>query len=747
MSAAHTPTASIAPASPIRVLHLYRRFAPDFTGDGLYYQRLIPHMQALGTTHAVLATETLGGAAQQTLEGLPVHYLAESACGGKPWALHRWLMAHAHTFDVLHLHTHVDWRLSAYVLVRTLGKQVVFSCSLDDSPLELLAHYNRFARPVARLLLRSINVFVAISPRLYRHSVQAVAPERVCYIPQGIEDHPGPGPWPDTRHSVRQSLGVADSDVLLLSVGSICERKNAVFLVDMLARIPDPRVKLVLVGPVLEPAYGAQVHARIAQAGLRDRVIEVGFHAEPTLFYRAADAFVFASKSEGFCNVYLEAMCHGLPVVTRYLSGLTDYLFEHGRTGYFATELAPFVDSVQALVDDPALRQRVGQAGREDMLQSYRLDRVAGLYVQLYRRLQSQALAPVATGAGAASAAAPALTFSECAQLSRGPALIGLRPLALPRAMQPVLMVVVDTEAEFDWTRGTRDDTGRVTAMPHLLPFAERLLAMGAKPCLVVDHPVAIGTESAPLLRHLAAQGAELGAHLQPWTNPPYGEPLDAWHSYCGNLAPGLERAKLLALKAALQALTDSPVRTFKAGRYGAGPSTLAQLPELGFDIDLSFCPGYDMRSDGGPDWSAFGAQPAWVGPGRRLLSLPTTGGYAGALGPVLNQTWLPRRWAAQAARLRLGRIHRLSPEGNDLAAMRQLANSLLGAGHRVLTISLHSPSLGPGYTPYAHTPAASASLVASTLAFVDDFQQRHGGRVLTPSAVHAELLASGEGA
>jgi teichuronic acid biosynthesis glycosyltransferase TuaC len=735
-----TANASTVATPPIRVLHLYRRFAPDFTGDGLYYQRLIPHMQMLGTTHAVLATETRGGAPEQTLDGLPVHYLPESAWGGQPWALHRWLLAHAHTFDVLHLHTHVDWRLSAYVLARALGKQVVFSCSLDDSPLELLAHYNPFARPIARLLLRSINVFVAISPRLYRQSVRAVAPERVCYIPQGIEDHPGPGPWPETRHSVRQSLGVADSDVLLLSVGSICERKNAVFLVDMLARIPDPRVKLVLVGPVLEPAYGAQLQARIAQAGLRDRVIEVGFHAEPTLFYRAADVFVFASKSEGFCNVYLEAMCHGLPVITRYLSGLTDYLFDHGRTGYFATELAPFTSCVQALVDDPALRQRVGQAGRADMLKHYRLQRVADRYVDLYRRLGPQA-------PEAADPAAPVLTFSECAQLSRGPALIGLRPLAVPRAMQPVLMVVVDTEAEFDWTKGTRDDTGRVDAMPHLLPFAERLLALGAKPCLVVDHPVATGAESAPLLRHLAAQGAELGAHLQPWTNPPCGEPLDAWHSYCGNLAPALERAKLLTLKASLQALTDAPVRTFKAGRYGAGPSTLAQLPELGFDIDLSFCPGYDMRADGGPDWSAFGSQPAWVGAGRRLLSLPTTGGYAGLLGPLLNQTWLPRRWAAQAARARLGRIHRLSPEGNDLAAMRQLANSLLGAGHRVLTISLHSPSLGPGYTPYAPTPEASATLVANTLAFVDDFQQRHGGRVLTPSAVHAELVASGEGA
>ncbi len=735
---ANAPTGSAA-SPPIRVLHLYRRFAPDFTGDGLYYQRLIPHMQVLGTTHAVLATETRGGAAQQMLEGLPVHYLQESAWAAKPWALHRWLMAQADSFDVLHLHTHVDWRLSAYVLVRALGKQVVFSCSLDDSPLELLGHYNRFARPIARLLLRSINVFVAISPRLYRHSVQAVAPERVCYIPQGIEDHPGPGPWPETRHSVRQSLGVADSDVLLLSVGSICERKNALFLVDMLARIPDSRVKLVLVGPVLEPAYGAQLQDRIAAAGLRERVLEVGFHAEPTLFYRAADAFVFASKSEGFCNVYLEAMCHGLPVVTRYLSGLTDYLFEHGRTGYFASELEPFVRSVQALVDDPGLRRQVGQAGREDMLRSYRLDRIAGLYVALYRRLGKRVLPAEAT----AAPATPALTFSECGQLNRGPALIGLRPLALPRATQPMLMVVVDTEAEFDWTKGTRDDTGRVAAIPHLLPFAERLIAMDAKPCLVVDHPVATGAESAPLLRHLAALGAELGAHLQPWTNPPCGEPLDSWHSYCGNLAPALERAKLLTLKTSLQALTAAPVRTFKAGRYGAGPSTLAQLPDLGFDIDLSFCPGYDMRSDGGPDWSAFGAQPAWVGAGRRLLSLPTTGGYAGLLGPLLNRTWMPRPWAAQASRLRLGRIHRLSPEGNDLAAMRQLANSLLGAGHRVLTISLHSPSLGPGYTPYAHTPEASAALVASTLAFVDDFQQRHGGRVLTPSAVRAELLAA----
>lgn len=713
----------------IRVLHLYRRFSPDFTGDGLYYLRLIPLMAQQGTQHRVLATETLGPAEGADINGCRVDYLATHRLGGKALALHRWLLAHANEFDVLHIHSHVDWRLSAYVMARLLGKRVLFSCTLDDSVPEILATYRPWWRPLALRLMGAIHCFVAISPRLYLACTQAVPPERVRYIPQGIEDRCGPGPWPQQRRQVREALGIADHELMLLCVASIAERKNQEFLVEVLARLREPRARLVLVGPVLEPAYAETLHALIERHGLRSQVIEVGFESDPSRYYQAADAFVFASKAEGFCNVYLEAMCHSLPVVTRYLPGLSDYVFDPGRTGALAQTVEQFVDVLRPLLDDPAARQRIGQAARVEMLRHYTLDRVAQAYVALYR---DDPVLPA--GAAQSSTTAIVNPVTACSQWRAGPALVGLRPL--PPTERPQLLIVVDTEAEFDWSKGTADDSGRVQAISALAPFVERLLAEQAPPCLVLDHPVATGSESAPVLQALGARGAELGVHLQPWSTPPFGEPLDNWHSYCGNLSPQFEAAKLRVLKTAVEKIASAPVRSFKAGRYGAGPATLAQLPLQGLDIDLSICPGYDLGRDGGPDWTGFDSRPAWIGAGHRLISLPTTAGYSGPVSGTLNRHAPGLRLQKALARLHLGRLHRLTPEGNSLGDLLALTQALMRDGQRVFTLSFHSPSLAAGCTPYARTPAEVAQMGDSILRYIDTFRSRWGGDVQLPSSL-----------
>lgn len=76
------------------------------------------------------------------------------------------------------------------------------------------------------------------------------------------------------------------------------------------------------------------------------------------------DVFVHFSRWEGLPNAVLEAMAMGLPVVASDIPGNRDAVV-HGETGYLAKDEVELLEYCLALADDPALRRRMGRAGRE----------------------------------------------------------------------------------------------------------------------------------------------------------------------------------------------------------------------------------------------------------------------------------------------------------------------------------------------------------------------------------------------
>ena len=91
-----------------------------------------------------------------------------------------------------------------------------------------------------------------------------------------------------------------------------------------------------------------------------------------------------------------------------------------------------------------------------------------------------------------------------------------------PRESAPLLLVIIDTEEEFDWSRPLSRDNTSVTSIAAQ-PRAHDLFAKyGIVPTYVIDYPVATSDLAIRTLGELAAGGAcEIGAHLHPWVNPP----------------------------------------------------------------------------------------------------------------------------------------------------------------------------------------------------------------------------------
>ncbi len=731
---------------PLNILHIYRRFHPDYTGDGIYYTRLAKRLSEQGIGGEFLAFETSSpnGQASAVHAGHDVHYLRDCGLPATTPGLLRWLVANLGRFDLVHLHSHIDRYFLGYALARLAGRPVFYSCTLDDSPTQLITDYRPAFRPMARLLMRSIGTFVAISPDLLRRSLETVSPRRVAFVPQGVALHDAP-PGVSGRTAARHALGLAQDDFVLLNVGSVMPRKNQLFLVDALARLRLPRARLVIVGPEIEPDYAQAVRAQVRAQGLEGQVLLAGYQEEAGRYYAAADALVFASTSEGFPNVFLEAMAAACPIVTRHLPGLTDFVVDHGGSGFIANDAAAFAEALAELAHDPARAAAMGRSGRAFAEANLDLDVVAARYARLYRE---------ACGDKPAPEPPPRLNVRGVRALSGGPPALGLRPVAQPATAEPWLQVVIDTEASFDWQEGIATDRGEISSIEGLARHIGLFQRFGIRPTLVLDHPVATTPESAEIIRALHADGCDIGVHLHPWTTPPVVEPKDDWHSFEGNLGPPLEARKIALLAEAVARLTGERPSIFKAGRYGLGPDTVETLRRLGFETDLSLCPSYDYSAMGGPDFRRYDPRPAWYGDTGGVLALPTTAAWQGLLHGAAARL-LPASDSRLGRRLRVSRAlrranllypQRLSPEGNDLPGLCRLVRDLLAQGVRDFTLSLHSPTLTPGHTPYTPDEAALGRLLAVTERFLAAFRDEFAGRFVTTTEMRARLLRADTG-
>jgi glycosyltransferase involved in cell wall biosynthesis len=142
----------------------------------------------------------------------------------------------------------------------------------------------------------------------------ALRPEEIAAIDSG----------PD-KAEARRLLGIPPDKKVILSVGTVCERKDQTTLARGLGLLAQRRHDFVayIVGARWSP-YARAVGRMIAKYGTTDCVQLVPETPDVHTYYRAADLFAFASLNECFPLVILEAMAHGLPIVTTKCIGVSE---------------------------------------------------------------------------------------------------------------------------------------------------------------------------------------------------------------------------------------------------------------------------------------------------------------------------------------------------------------------------------------------------------------------------------------
>jgi peptidoglycan/xylan/chitin deacetylase (PgdA/CDA1 family) len=325
-------------------------------------------------------------------------------------------------------------------------------------------------------------------------------------------------------------------------------------------------------------------------------------------------------------------------------------------------------------------------------------------------------------------------------------------PIRFPEQQPPLLVVIIDTEEEFDWAKPFSRDSVGVT---HIRSQARAQAAFGRyglKPLYAIDYPVATQPPAfEPLREWLQAGTCEIGTHLHPWVSPPFEEPVNNRNSYPGNLPAALERTKLARLTGTIEEKFGKRPTVYRAGRYGYGPNTAAILAELGYQIDTSVVPRTDFGPEEGANFSDRGLDPYWIDREGGLLEVPLTVGWTGLFAAA--GAWLQpfcRTQRAQSLRIpgllaRTGLFERirLTPEGMTADELRRLTRALLARGQRIFSFTYHSPSLEPGHTPYVRSAGELDRFVATIEDYLEFFFGEIGGRAATFQDVRTLCLAA----
>lgn len=372
---------------PIQVLHLLVTTSPG--GGPKHVYDLVRHLPG-DEFEAVVAAPRDGIFFERFHDlGVTMVELPLSRLGVRhlPLALR---LIRRHRVDIVHTHGKGPG-LYGRIAARALGVPAVHTFHGIH-----YSGYSRAGRPLYLQLERRLSklshsiINVSASQEAEGLALKLFSPEQSAVVVNGID-------LDEMDRTVRQSalrretLGIAPDDFVIgcVSRWDPVKRFEILLQAARLLTTRVPRLTLLLVGGGGEEA---RIRRLVGEIGLQDRVIFTGFLGNPIRVYGLLDLYVATSLKEGLPLAPLEAMASGLPIVATDVPGHRDVVVR-GETGLLVPpeDSAALADAIASLVADPAGRRKMGEAGRQRVLEHFAVRSMADKTAQVYRRALAQA--------------------------------------------------------------------------------------------------------------------------------------------------------------------------------------------------------------------------------------------------------------------------------------------------------------------------------------------------------------------
>jgi glycosyltransferase involved in cell wall biosynthesis len=383
----------------VKILFISDVYFPRINGVSTSIRTFVGQLQELGhEVHLIAPDYGVQTEDEHWIRRIPartIYFDPEDRLMKYGAALDKLVELRAENYDLIHIHT----PFVAHYLGLKLGRLLDVPCVETYHTFfeDYLHHYlpwipkamaKGLARMVSRQQCNAVQAIVAPSRPMLDVLRQYGINSTAEVIPTGLQ----PQSFADADGAAfRSKYGIPPNRPVALFVGRVAFEKNIAFLLRMLTHLRQQQPDALLVIAGEGPAEDS-LHAMSKQLGLQDNIQFIGYldrEKELNACYRAADVFVFSSKTETQGLVLLEAMAQGTPVVALAELGTKSILIE-GEGALIAPEDEQvFADKVHSLFSDAGKRQRLGESARQYAAKRWTSRTQAERMLQFYEQLIS----------------------------------------------------------------------------------------------------------------------------------------------------------------------------------------------------------------------------------------------------------------------------------------------------------------------------------------------------------------------
>ncbi len=295
------------------------------------------------------------------------------------------------SFDLIHAHWVLPNGAPAALVARLRGLPLVLSMHGSDIYLAERAVPLSLA---AASTFRAAAAATACSGDLRDRALRLGAPVGlVDIIPYGVDPHAFQ-PDPQAGTLVRAELGLAPEAQLIVTVSRLVHKKGLTYLLEAFPQIVREHPHAVLViGGYGDLRADLERHANELGVAMNVRFPGQLDRTRAARYISAADVYAVPSirdqggNVDGLPNALLEGMAAARPIVASRVAGIPDVIAD-GVHGLLLPERdsAAIATSINRLLADPALAQRLGAAARRRILEELTWDMTAERFEQVYAK-------------------------------------------------------------------------------------------------------------------------------------------------------------------------------------------------------------------------------------------------------------------------------------------------------------------------------------------------------------------------
>jgi glycosyltransferase involved in cell wall biosynthesis len=284
------------------------------------------------------------------------------------------------------LHTHLPRADFVGAIGHLVFASMPWVCSIHDIYEESWS--GKWTLPLFNLIWRRPDVVISISHAVKLWLVQKrhIPPGKVTVIHYGIE--PEHFNIANFGSDLRKSWNM-NGNAIIGSIGRLEARKGHGTLIKAMPLILQKVANAILLIAGHDPwGYGEKLENMIHELKLDGKVKLMGFQNDIPSFLHAIDVFAFASTSEGFGQVVIEAMAAGKPVIASRVAPLTEIVLD-GQTGVLVESDNPeaFARAGVWLLQKAKEARRMGIEGQRHVSNQFNAKNMSDRILSVYTKL------------------------------------------------------------------------------------------------------------------------------------------------------------------------------------------------------------------------------------------------------------------------------------------------------------------------------------------------------------------------